>query len=193
MDLKQASGDLSAPDGEGWSGVESAEVTLAPIPLDAQPNDYIKNAWADRSYGSVAQASVSAAHNGDRAFVRITWDDPSDEHSEFHDAAGVYFAAGDSPAATIGDESSPVELWYWQANVDDAKGLVATGPGRFRPNGSDVEASASLTEGRWSIVLSGGLDDLGSGLGVAIWNGTNEERAGIGSATAEWVSLDIER
>ncbi len=31
---------------------------------------------------------------------------------------------------------------------------------------------------------------LGSGLGVAVWDGTNEERAGIGSATADWLPLD---
>ncbi len=193
MELKQSDGDLTSPDGDGWSEVEASEVTLAPIPLDAQPTEYIRNAWADRGYGTVGRASVATARAGDQAFVRIAWDDPSDEHTEFHDAAGVYFGESDSPAATIGSESAPVDLWYWQANLDDPKGLVATGPGRFRPSESEVGASASLEGGRWTVVLSGSLDGLGSNLGVAVWNGTNEERAGIGAATADWVSLEIDR
>jgi hypothetical protein len=32
----------------------------------------------------------------------------------------------------------------------------------------------------------------GGQLGVAVWDGSNEERAGIGAATTQWVSLSID-
>jgi len=195
MQLKQSDGDLGQPGGDGWSSVASEDVALAPMPLESQPTAYIRTSWADREYGTVRSATVQAAHDGSRAYVRIEWADPSAEKSEFRDAAGVYFrGSGDAPAATIGDESSPVTLWQWKDGLEGARALDATGPGRFHPSGGEVDSAASLDDGRWSVVLSGALSDLDAeALGVGIWDGSNEERAGIGSATAQWLSLEIDK
>src|SRR5690606_29033970 len=142
----------------------------------------------------VGEVAVAAAHDGQRVHVRLEWDDSDEPNTEFQDAAAVYFPESDgAPAATLGSPEAPVRLAYWQAKLPAARALVGTGPGRFAPAGGDgVTATASLADGRWSVVLTCDLDAARAGrLGVAVWDGSNDERAGIGAATPEWVPVDI--
>lgn len=195
MEVKRISGDLADPAAPAWDAAATETVGLAPVPLDSQPTEYIRAAWADRPYGKVGNADLAAAHDGERLYVRLQWADSDTPNSEFHDAAGVLFPAdgADAAAATIGSADAPVRLWYWQANLDAARDLDARGPGVFAKRAEPaVDASASLAGGRWSVVLSGGLDSGVSRLGVAVWDGSNEERAGIGAVTPEWIPLEIE-
>jgi len=196
MIVNKVSGELAAPTGGGWSGVDAESVSLDPVSLESQPTEYIRAAWADREYGKVGEVKVSTAHDGKRAYVRLEWEDSDAPDTEFADAAAVFFPAQDqgAPAETIGSEDQAVNLWLWQADRE-ARDLLSTGPGRFRLRGTDeVAASAERDSGRWSVVLSRGLDDVRNGgkLGVAVWDGSNEERAGIGSVSTEWISLEIE-
>ncbi len=194
MEVRTLEGDLADPNSAAWSGADSASISLAPVPLDAQPTEYIRVAWADRSYGNVSDVTVAAAQSGGRAYVRLEWADSEAPNTEFQDAAAVYFPSGDSaPAATIGSPDAAVGIWYWKASLSAARSLVGTGPGAFRPSGSNgVSAAANLDGGRWAVVLEGDAAALGSAqLGVAVWDGSNEERAGIGAATPEWIPLEI--
>jgi steroid C-25 hydroxylase gamma subunit len=194
MELTRSDGNLTDPGSEAWGSLARETVQLAPVPLDAQPTEYIRTSWSDRAYGRVREVAVSAAHDGDRAFLRIEWAGGEESESEFHDAAAVYFPTADGAAAsTIGSPDIPVRLCLWQANLPGAKALIGTGPGRFRPDGDDgVTAAASLENGRWSVVIGCDLDAARAGrFGVAVWDGSNDERAGIGAATPEWVPLEI--
>jgi DMSO reductase family type II enzyme heme b subunit len=193
MQVEQVDGDLAAPGGAGWDGVARESVSLAPIPIDAQPTEYIRVAWADRPYGRVAEVAVSVARAGDRAYVRLEWADSDEPNTEFGDGAAVYFPTdGDAPAATLGSDEGPVALWAWGSDRKAARSLVSTGPGRFAPSGSNgVAATATLDGGRWAVVIEGDAAALGGGkLGIVVWDGSNEERAGIGAATSEWISLE---
>jgi len=195
MQVKRISGDLADPAAAAWDSAATETVGLAPVPLDAQPTEYIRVAWADRPYGKVGSADVAAAHDGERLYVRLQWADSETPNTEFQDAAGVIFPANgaDAPVSTIGGDGSPVRLWYWQANLDAARDLDARGPGVFAKRAEPaVDANASLADGRWSVVLSSGLDSGVSRLGVAVWDGSNEERAGIGAVTPEWIPLEVE-
>ncbi len=200
MRVQRAGADLTDPKADGWSQAAAETVALAPMPLDAQPTEYIRVKWADLPYGSVPEAEVAAAHDGSRLFVRIAWADAEEPNVEFHDAAGAFFpaggaAGGDAPAATMGSAAEPVNLWYWQANLLGAKNLLSRGPGAFHPRAANgVNARAALDDGRWAVVLNGALAEASEGgrLGVAVWNGSNEERAGLGAASPSWISLEID-
>lgn len=195
MEVRTLEGDLADPSSAAWSGADQASISLAPVPIDAQPTEYIRATWADRPYGRVGEVDVAAARSGPRAYVRLEWADNSEPNTEFQDAAAVYFPAdGDAPAATIGSPDAAVGIWYWQASLPAARSLLGTGPGAFRPSGSNgVAASANLDGGRWSLVLEGELGDLSAGrLGVVVWDGSNDERAGIGAATPVWLELTTE-
>lgn len=193
MRASRASSELSDPGAAGWSSVESEVLTLAPVPLDAQPTDYIRAAWADRTYGKVGQVTAAAAHDGESLYVRLEWAGSDAEGGEFPDAAALLVPTDDaSPASTMGSADHPVEVAYWQANLSQAKALLSCGPGVVAPAGDGVAAAASGEGGRWAVVLRRPLGDTGR-VGVAVWDGSNEERAGIGAVTPEWVSLDVER
>lgn len=193
MEVQQIDGDLADPGAAAWGGAAKESISLSPIPIDAQPTEYIRVAWADRPYGRVGEVDVSVARSGDRAYVRLEWADSDEANTEFGDAAAVYFpAGGDAPADTLGSDDGPVNLWHWGADRPAARSLVSTGPGRFAPSDSNgVAAAAALADGRWAVVLEGDATALGGGkLGVVVWDGANEERAGIGAATTEWIPLD---
>jgi DMSO reductase family type II enzyme heme b subunit len=195
MEVRKIEGDLTGPAASAWSGAARQSIALSPIPIDAQPTEYIRLAWATRPYGRVGEVAVSVARAGDRAFVRLEWADSDEPNTEFGDAAAVYFpgGGGDAPAHTLGSDEGPVTLWHWGADRQAARSLVSTGPGRFAPSGTNgVTATAELTDGRWAVVLEGDADALGAGrIGVVVWDGANEERAGIGAATTEWIPLEV--
>jgi DMSO reductase family type II enzyme heme b subunit len=195
MQVSKVSSDLGDPGAAGWSEVAAEAVALAPIPIDAQPTEYVRVKWSDLSYGNVSEATVAAAHDGATAWVRLEWADSDQPNTEFPDCAAVYFpAGGDAPAGTIGSDDATVNLWFWRADEGTGRHLTGNGPGVFRPQEGEVSTSAALEGGRWSVVLSHPVAELRDGgqLGVAVWDGSNEERAGIGAATTQWVSLSID-
>lgn len=197
MQLRRVTADLGAPDAPGWADVGSEAVTLAPIPLDAQPTEYIRTKWAERPYGAIGEVAVAGAHDGSTAWVRLEWSATGgDGPREFPDAAALYAPTSpDAPAATIGAEDASVTLELWQAGGDAVRALAATGPGRFRPraNGS-VGATAIGDRGRWAVVFARPLVEVEATgrLGIAVWDGAGEERAGIGAATPDWLDMTVE-
>jgi DMSO reductase family type II enzyme heme b subunit len=197
VQLRRVTADLGAPDAPGWADVGSEAVTLAPIPLDAQPTEYIRTKWAERPYGAVDQVAVAGAHDGATAWVRLEWSATGTEGPrEFPDAAALYSPlSSDAPAATIGAEGASVVLDLWQAGGDGARALAATGPGRFRARSTgSVGATAVGDGGRWAVVFARPFAEVGAGgrLGIAVWDGAGEERAGIGAATPDWLEMTVE-
>ena len=190
-----------APDDPAWAAPVPVEVPLVPVPVDAQPNAYIRAAWHDRPYGATSSARVSAAVHADRLLVRLEWEGSGPMAGEFPDACALLVRTGDGPATpeTMGAHGQPVELWQWRdrspvATAQPAvRHLVSTGPGRFRPaGGGDALAADAVADGTtWSVVLAGPRGAVGDGaqVAVAVWNGANDERAGIGAVSAEWMAV----
>ena len=194
MRAEKRSDDVSAPSAPGWADAEAVTIALRPIALDAQPTEYIREKWAGRPYGTVSEVRVAAAHNGQRLSVRLEWDDSATANGEFPDAGAVYFPTGaDAPVDTVGSADAPVRLWHWQADTAGAKNLEGRGPGRFRPVADTaLDATADLSDGKWSVVLTGEVTQAQSHrMGVVVWDGSNEERAGLGAVSAQWTQLEI--
>ena len=174
-----------------WSGAETEAVSLAAIPIDQQPTRYIKAAWSDKPYGTVTSVTASACFSEDSLFVRLEWPDDATPNGEFADAAAVVTGAG--PAETLGSDASETGLWYWAEDRQSAEHFASRGPGVFaRSDAAGVEAVGTLEDGVWRVVLSGPMaavvDDK---IGIAVWNGSNNERAGLG-AVSGWIVLDRE-
>ena len=75
-------------------------ISLSPVPLDAQPNAYIQNAWSDRPFGTTPEASVAALSDDQCLYVRLEWSDDPSPNGEFADAAGLLLGNGN--IATLG-------------------------------------------------------------------------------------------
>ena len=192
MKVARTTEDLADPAAPGWSAAQSATVSLGAVPLDAQPTEYIQVAWADRPYASVHEADVAVAHDGTNLWVRISWADPGGESREFPDGAAAAVSCGANGApATVGSPEAPVELWCWHEGRD-AKRVVSRGPGVVSAaDAAGLRACGTGADGRWTVTLGGPIAAIGdpSRLGVVVWNGANEGRAGLG-AVSEWVALE---
>lgn len=183
---------LKDPGSDAWKAAGGQSVALGAIPLEKQPTAYIREAWAAKPYGQTPKVDVAAASDGERIYVRLEWADDVRPNGEFQDAAGAMFGSG--ALATMGDESAPIDLWYWEHGRDEALNLSSRGPGVVRKQeASNIDARAVLADGRWSVVLSGPAASAASGrLGVAVWNGSNEERAGLGAISQDWLTLELD-
>ncbi|MFV2089332.1 MAG: hypothetical protein ACC642_01625 [Pseudomonadales bacterium] len=182
---------LIDPSSKAWEGTPAQALSLSPVPLEAQPNEYIRASWATRSYGKTGEVSATALADNDRLYVRLQWEDDPAPNEEFPDAAALVLGNGD--LGTLGSSEQPLSLWYWAADRDEPLSLTASGPGVFARNGDNgISGAADLSNGRWSVVIAGPLAALsGDQLGVVVWNGSNQERAGL-AAVSSWVALEKE-
>lgn len=181
---------LIDPASDAWAAVPADTISLSPVALDAQPNAYIQTAWSNRAFGTTPEVSVAALCEDECLYVRLEWDDDPSANGEFADAAGLLLGEGN--LATLGSAEDPLELWYWAEDRGQPLALIAQGPGVFSRNPNiGLDAVASLDAGRWRVVLAGPLASLTAHhrLGVAIWNGSNEERAGL-AAVSSWLTTE---
>jgi DMSO reductase family type II enzyme heme b subunit len=185
-------------------------VTLQPTPVDSQPTEYVINAWKERPYGLTGDLRVAAAHNGEALFFRLSWKDETrntgmSDTDRFTDGAAVLFPVrSDAPLLTMGTADRPVNAWYWRPDFEEALSVTATGLGTtVRNTGASVMASGSYGNGGWQVVIGRPFSaraDTGVALmpgqtgraGFAVWQGSNQERAGIKSVTLDWQPLEIE-
>lgn len=185
-------------------------MTLQPTPVDSQPSEYVINAWKERPYGLTGELRVAAAHNGEALFFRLSWqDDTKDvdipDTDRFTDGAGVLFPVrSDATLLTMGTPDRPVNAWYWRPDLDQPLSVTATGLGTtVRYTNASLAAVASYSAGGWQVVISrpfSARGDEGVALmpgqttmvGFAVWQGSNQERAGIKGVTLEWQPLEIE-
>ncbi len=190
------------PDDAAWGPVRPVVLPLVAVPLEDQRNAYVRAAWRDRPYGRTGVAWLRVAHHDDRLLVHLSWDGSEAPTGEFPDACGVFFPRrdGSSDVRTMGTPDDPVDLWLWrdrlasQQGLPAARHLVATGPGVFRPPHADPDevSAGSVREGtRWSVVLSGPrrVLDEARRVGVVVWDGSNDERAGIGAVSETWTEV----
>jgi DMSO reductase family type II enzyme heme b subunit len=188
-----AGNELADPRAAAWGEIPAQAVELAPVPIAAQPNEYIRTKWANRGYGETQSASVAAASDGERLYLRLEWPDDARPNGEFQDAAAALFGSdGDAALSTMGAPASPVQLWYWEDRRPEPLAIESIGPGVFRKQATaGLDAQAGLRDGRWAVVLSGPAAAAGTKVGVAVWNGSNEERAGLAAVSRQWLPLEL--
>jgi DMSO reductase family type II enzyme heme b subunit len=191
-----------------WGSTRAEEMNLEPTPITSQPSLYVQAKFRDQPYGETTPLSVTAVHSGDDIYVRLSWEDETNDTAisdtnKFPDAAAVLFPVfADAPLTSMGSPDQPVQAWLWRADAESPLVVDATGFGLTqRATDSVLRASALYERNRWSVVISrplAGATVRGLRLGhtgkvaFAVWQGSNQERAGIKAATLEWQSLEIE-
>jgi DMSO reductase family type II enzyme heme b subunit len=201
-----SAGPLLDPLAPAWSAARAAKVALAATPLGLQPTGYVRAAWTGRAYGLAGAVEVACAHDGERLLFRLRWSDASETFAgpdAFPDAAAVALPVrGDPVLALMGAPEAPLHLLLWQAGREPARSILATGIGSTRP-GPDVgaEAHATWKAGAWSVVIARRLAapadaaplaaGAQTGVGFAVWDGANGERAGIKAFSGNWIPLEL--
>ncbi len=201
---------LLDPEAAQWRGLSEEPLALTPTPLLAQPSAYVVAAWTERPYGLVKEVRVRAAHNGEALLFRLAWADETrdagiSDADRFPDAAAVLFPLkGDAPLSNMGTKEQPVNAWYWRPDLEQPINVTAAGLGTTvrHPNGS-LRAGAQHKSGGWAVVIARPFAVRGDTavtlspgqagkMGFAVWQGSNQERAGIKAVTLDWQPLEIE-
>ncbi len=131
LEAVRVSDDLSDPSARGWERIAGVSVQLGAAPLADQPSRYIRTAWATRPYGLARTLLASAAHDGERLFLRLSWPSPTLAEGEreglpgalegpdaFPDACAVVLAESlQAPLGRWGSPEAPVRVWRWAAGV----------------------------------------------------------------------------
>ena len=203
---------LLDPDAAGWKKVGSEDLKLEGTPLGLQPTAHIRAAWMERKIGSVARVAVAAVHDGRMLAFRLEWSaasesrEPSD-NDQFPDAAAVVLpSVPEAPAITMGAPGLAVNAWYWRSNDEGARNLVAEGLGTTRTVDEKlVKGRGTWKNGRWSVVIARPLrvdtqepmaqlePGADTGFGIAVWDGSRGERAGIKAFSGPvWQELQLD-
>lgn len=201
---------LSDPEAAVWRSVPATTLKLIGTPLGTQPTQYMRAAWKDRKIGAVANVSVRLCYAAESLFIRMEWDDPTEnrvieENTSFPDGAAVLFPlSGDAPINTMGNETQGVNAWHWRADSERGRSVVAFGLGTTEPSDEEVTTTAVRSAKGWHVVISRKLAgtsgdqesvNLNPGratrIGLAVWEGGNGERAGFKAYTEEWVPVEF--
>ena len=199
--------DYAEPQSPGWGSVDATEVEMVPAPLGLQPNEYVQVSWEGRPYGLLERASLKAVHDGAKIAVHLSWADvqPSTGAGEgFPDGAALAFPVrGEPELMLMGSPDAPMQFVQWQASKKEARSVLAKGIGSSLPGEPvDETAKASWSGGLWTVVFTRSLAGSGesanlvpgsaSQIGIAVWNGSNEERAGIKAVSPDWTALTLD-
>ncbi len=204
-------GSMLDPDGTAWREAKAERIALVGTPLSLQPTEAIRVAWADKPIGAVDKVSVAALHDGERLAFRLEWDDATEDKqlndtNVFSDAAAVALPTVEgAPLVTMGIKGAAVNAWYWRADEEKGRQVVAEGLGTSRTLDTQlVEARGVWKNGRWAVVISRALsvatkDPVAqlapgkkTGFAVAVWDGSRGERAGIKAFSENWRELVLQ-
>ena len=193
---RASSASALEPDSADWKS--AAAVSLA---LQRTPLLYATDAPAPLEVDSV---EVQLLRGAGAAFLRLEWADKTQEsyaleqarpkrHPEqlveqtpatnrFSDAVAVMVpkklpADGILPSLHMGDESHPVELYYFDTTRGAAV-MEASGRTTTKRTGQSFPAKSAYRNGRWTVTMQ--IPELPSGmpLAVAVWNGAQQDRDG---------------
>ena len=192
------------PDATVWTGMKHEDIALMPTPLAMQPTEYIRKSWEGKPYGAAKRLRVACVHDGETWALQASWAGVSPQGKDFPDALAVALPLSGHPALILmGAPNAPIQYLRWQANKEGARAIVATGIGSSRPGGELKCTAHARAEGDvWTVVITRPLGHgkevapLAAGhktqIGFAVWNGGNDERAGIKAFSIDWAELALD-
>jgi DMSO reductase family type II enzyme heme b subunit len=200
------------PSSKVWRGRTAEKLALMGTPAGLQPTAAIQVAWTNKLIGAVSSVNVDAIHNGSMLAFRLEWDDSTEnselnDNDDFPDAAAIALpAAPGAPLVLMGAKGLPVNAWYWRADQSDSgRHVSAEGLGTSQTLDTTlVKARGEWRDGRWRVVIARSLqvpevagaaqllEGQETGFGVAIWEGSNKERAGIKAFSGDWKPHTLE-
>jgi DMSO reductase family type II enzyme heme b subunit len=172
---------------------------LMAAPVAMVPGAYVPAAYADQLAAVTPQVSVTAERARGWRF-ELTWRCPAavakaSELGAFPDACAVLTAESpDAQWITMGAPGVPVVGAMWRSDRPLPLHVKAEGLGtvvRGEPL-ADWRAEAAWKGGVWKVVLElGAWAPLDTSLrfAVAVWRGSERQRAGLKSVTQDWIVL----
>ncbi len=157
------------------------------------------------------EASLAPVHDSTYLAFRLEWTSPIEsrtpgDNDEFADAAAILLPVSeDASVMTMGAPGAPVNAWYWRGDADGGRNVIAEGIGSSHTvDQTSVRTSSRWQKGRWQVVVARAMQLSArepvavprpgetTGFAIAIWDGSNGERAGIKAFSGDWQELRID-
>ncbi|MEH6581178.1 MAG: hypothetical protein V7754_04525 [Halioglobus sp.] len=189
------------PDDSRWAGLAEEVVPMMQTPVALQPTQYIRVKWESLPYGQTASISTRAVHDGKRIAFFCEWQ-CAVEHKK--DAVAIALPIRGQPILmTMGSADSPIHFLHWLAGKPGVRSTHSQGIGSTQQGVAVVaDGKGTWNDGVRRVVITrqlGGfiegaplLAGKSSKIGYAVWQGANDERAGLKSFSIDWKPLDIE-
>lgn len=207
--------ELLSSTGAFWKNIGKIKIETAATPLANQPSPYIKGVYDESKIGAVKEFNLATVHNNENIFFYVEWasEKPNREIGDinvFPDGFGILFPIKDIEKTQIkemGSQEYPTNSWYWRPDFDEKpKNQVAHGLSTsLYTKKSSIESHSSWDKKNWCLVITRALVVSGedeeavqlkpggnTGIGFAVWEGSNGERGGVKAFSKEWRELVIE-
>ena len=193
-----------SPGSPYWARVPATQVAMMPTPLAMQPTAYIRNSWDKKTYGQTASLDVASVHDGETWALRASWNGSGPGATDFPDAVAVALPVRNNPVlALMGAEDAPIHYLRWGAGKKGLQSILATGIGLSVPGPNLKTEAHSVADGKtWRVVIARALHagpdaaplapGKKTGIGFALWQGANDERAGIKAFSVDWSELVLD-
>lgn len=177
-------------------------LNLMPAPTGMQPGNYVKAAYAEVLTPATSTIEVESMRNGDSWEIAVRWHCPSasptlaNETDRFVDAVALMVPSSEHANwITMGSVEAPIEGVLWRADRSellrvDAQGLGTVqrspAPAMWRVKAEQANEHYTV---RWLFPKWENLTHFGR-CAIAVWQGSERQRAGLKSVTAGWVTLN---
>ena len=181
-----------------WDRFQAEDVAMMPTPLGMQPTEYIREKWQSKPYGKTPNLAVKVAPDSQTHAFHLKWFSGA-KHPK--DAAAIALPVRGNPILVMmGSKTDPIHFLHWMSGKDEVRSTFSQGIGTTQP-GEDVlpEGKAEWNNGHWNVVITRALGakenvaplipGQNSRIGFAIWNGANDERAGLKAFSMDWKEL----
>ena len=176
------------------------KISMMVAPAGMQPSKYIATAYSKQTEPSTPVVSLQTAQKQDHWQIALSWDCPQKSDAkitdpdQFVDAAAILVPqTPDAAWITMGAPGTGVEGVMWRADSEELTKIEAEGLGsvaRLSPH-PDWQVRATWKAGVWHVIFDGSWPALSAlpQIGIAIWRGVEQQRAGIKSVSTEWIQL----
>jgi hypothetical protein len=196
-----------------WERVSTTQVLLKRTPrvFQTEPVRHLP----------IPRLEVRALRKGDRLFLRLLWDDatenapraplaktgtagvpaqiykrPTAHTRTFADALAVMVPEGPPgasfPSLMMGDQHSPAHLYYWNASRG-AEELTATGRTTPSRSGKTFPHRSRHAQGKWTLTMEVPTRPAGTPVAFAVWDGEAGDRDGLKWFSVWYVLVAVEK
>ena len=189
------------PDSSIWRELAGETVPMMPTPVGMQPTQYIRVKWESLPYGQLPSISTRAVHDGKQVAFFCEWE-CAVEHKK--DAIAIALPIRGQPILiTMGSADSPIHFLHWIAGKPGVRSTHSQGIGSTQLGVPVVaDGKGMWVDGLRRVVITRQLGDFVEGapllagkeskIGYAVWQGANDERAGLKAFSLDWKPLKIE-
>lgn len=175
-------------------------IELIAAPTAIQPSAYVKSAYGDAK-ANTPWVDFNINRQGDSWEIFLMWPcaepiyDTKKDVNLFADAVALLAPLTEqAPMMTMGDANNPIEGYMWRSDNKKTIKIDSGGLGSVKRSAvsADIKTFAHWDKNIWGVKINiphwSALVNHKK-IGIAVWQGSSADRAGLKSVTPNWITL----